>query len=117
MHLPGERQHAGKTGQGDLAFVIVVTKPDAHLEGDGTLLDAADEQVYLFLDDVPGQFQGVGIIQNNGTVITHIPQCGVVALVAGLGAHQHHVHPQVAQRLDQGERLESAAHIYGRPLA
>jgi hypothetical protein len=49
VHLAGKLQHTGKSGQGDLAFVVVVTEPDAHFVGDGALLDAADKQVGLFL--------------------------------------------------------------------
>ena len=47
---------------GMLQFVVMVTESDAHLESDGAFLDAADEQVGLLLDDVLGQFQGVGVV-------------------------------------------------------
>ena len=97
MHFPGEVQHALEAGQGFLALVVVVAEADAQLVGDGPLLDAADEQVHVLLLQKAGQFQRVGVVDDDGALVAELAQLLVILLVAGLRADHHGPHAQVAQ--------------------
>jgi hypothetical protein len=55
-----------KAFQRDLALVVVVAEADPQLVRDGPLLDPADEHVHvLFLDEL-GQFERVGVVDDDG---------------------------------------------------
>lgn len=109
--------YAFETGQRQFPFVVVVAESDAHLVGDGPLLDAADQQVRALFENEPGEFERVGVVEDDGAVPGDLLEVLVVLVGTGLGADHHGLHAEVAERLDQRERLERAAHVNRRLAA
>ena len=93
--------------------MVVVAKAHAQLVGDGSLLDAADEDVHVLFFKKAGQFQWVGIVHDDGSLVADLIEFLVVLLGAGLGTDQHHLHAQQPESLDQREGLEGAADVDG----
>ncbi|VTR67914.1 hypothetical protein DESC_660041 [Desulfosarcina cetonica] len=113
IDLLGEVEHAAVTGKGQLAFMVVIAKADAELEGHGALLDAADKKRHALFDAVFGELQGVGIIHDDRAVVAHLPEHLVILIGARLRPRQHHIHAQGTQGLDHGKGLERTPHIDG----
>ena len=95
VNFLGEIEHALESCQSDLALVVVIAEADAELVGDGPFLDAADEQVQSFSCKECGEFERVGIVDDDGARIAELLQLLVVVLVAGLRADHAVVMPSV----------------------
>ena len=78
VDFAGEVQHACETGQALLPLVVMVAESNAQLVGDGTFLDAADEQIDLFFLDELGQLQRVGVVDQDRVFVAQFLEQSVV---------------------------------------
>ena len=80
INFAGEVQHAREAGERFLALVVVIAEPDAKLVGDGPFLHAADEQIdFLFQKEI-GQFQRVGVVDDDRPGIAELAELFVVSV-------------------------------------
>src|SRR5208337_4228215 len=87
MDLPGEVEHPHEPFQGLFTFMVMVAKAHPQLVGDGAFLDPAHEEVHLLFLQEARQFQGIGIVHDDGPRVSDLVQFLIIFLSAGLGAH------------------------------
>ncbi len=58
-HFPGKIDRPDESRQGDLAFMVMIAETDTQLIGQGTLLDPADQQISVELQQKPAELQRV----------------------------------------------------------
>ena len=84
MHLTGKIDHALKTCQAFLAFMVVIAESHPQFVGDGAFLDTTDKQVRVgFLNEL-GKLKWIGVIKNDGAIIAELGELLIVFGIAGL---------------------------------